>query len=103
MRRAFTPSRMNRLIRIIVAPFRHDGWAAETLELASLAEGVADALRRRGVAEPAASLAAEAGIAAFKVGFQRWVGAAKPSSLAHQIRAVFDELGAIAAVCKRHR
>jgi AcrR family transcriptional regulator len=75
----------------------------ELIKLASLAEGVADALRRRGVAEPAASLAAEAGIAAFKVGFQRWIGAARPSSLAHQIRAVFDELGAIAAVCKRRR
>ena len=40
---------------------------------ASLALAMAGALRQRGVNEPAASLAAEAGIAAFKVGFERWV------------------------------
>jgi hypothetical protein len=34
---------------------------------------VAGALRDRGVAEPAATLAAETGVAAFKVAFARWV------------------------------
>jgi hypothetical protein len=31
------------------------------------------ALLRRDVAEPAATIAAEAGVGAFKVGFERWV------------------------------
>ncbi|MGH2894693.1 MAG: TetR family transcriptional regulator, partial [Solirubrobacteraceae bacterium] len=37
----------------------------ELIKLASLAAALADALRRRGVTEPAASLSAEAGIAVF--------------------------------------
>lgn len=45
----------------------------ELTKLASLAAAVAGALRERGVSEPAASLTAEAGIAVFKVGFERWV------------------------------
>jgi len=46
----------------------------ELIKLAALAAALADALRRRGVPDPAASLAAEAGIAVFKVAFQRWAG-----------------------------
>ena len=45
----------------------------ELIKLASLAAALADALRRRGVADPAATLTAEAGIAVFKVAFERWV------------------------------
>ncbi len=44
----------------------------ELIKLATLAAALADALRRRGVPDPAASLAGEAGIAVFKVAFQRW-------------------------------
>jgi AcrR family transcriptional regulator len=44
----------------------------ELIKLAALAAALADALRRRGVPDPAASLAAEAGIAVFKVAFLRW-------------------------------
>ena len=44
----------------------------ELLKLASLGSAMADALRRRGIAEPAASLTAEAGIAIFKIAFDRW-------------------------------
>jgi AcrR family transcriptional regulator len=44
----------------------------ELIKLAALAAAVAAALAKRGVPEPAASLAAEAGIAAFKVAFTRW-------------------------------
>ena len=47
----------------------------ELIKLASLADTAARALRGRGVSEPAASLAAEAGLAAFKVAFARWVQA----------------------------
>jgi len=46
----------------------------ELIKLAALAAAVAGALRDRGVPEPAASLAAETGVAVFKVAFARWVG-----------------------------
>src|SRR6201991_2746146 len=44
----------------------------ELIKLAALAAALADALRRRGAPAPAASVAAEAGIAVFKVAFLRW-------------------------------
>ena len=47
----------------------------ELIKLATLAGAVAVALRERGVPEPQASLAAEAGIAVFRIGFERWVAA----------------------------
>ena len=46
----------------------------ELIKLATLASVMAGALRDRGIPEPAASLAAEAGVAVFKVAFARWVG-----------------------------
>ncbi|WP_093706537.1 TetR/AcrR family transcriptional regulator [Streptomyces sp. 2131.1] len=45
----------------------------ELVKLASLATAMREALRLRGVSEPAAGLAAEAGIAVFKVAFERWI------------------------------
>jgi hypothetical protein len=45
----------------------------ELTELASLPAALAVTLRGRGVAEPAASPAAEAGIAAGKIAFERWI------------------------------
>ena len=58
----------------------------ELIKLASLSAALADALRRRGVADPAASLAAEAGIAVFKIAFERWVDETEPAAggAAHQ-------------------
>ena len=46
----------------------------ELIKMASLADALARALRDRAVPEPDASLAAEAGIAVFRVAFSRWVG-----------------------------
>ncbi len=45
----------------------------ETVKLASLAAALAEALRRRGVQDPAAGLTAEAGVAVFRVAFEHWV------------------------------
>ncbi|WP_405014918.1 TetR family transcriptional regulator [Kitasatospora sp. NBC_01539] len=45
----------------------------ELIKLARLAAALAGALRQRGVDEVPASLAAEAGIAVFKIAFRRWV------------------------------
>ncbi|MEV6969376.1 helix-turn-helix domain-containing protein [Hamadaea sp. NPDC051192] len=52
----------------------------ELLKLAALASAAGEALRARGVREPRASLAAETGVTAFKVGFEHWV--AEPVSAA---------------------
>jgi AcrR family transcriptional regulator len=69
----------------------------ELIKLASLAAALADALRRRGVADPAASLAAEAGIAVFRIAFARWVADTSQRDLPQVIRASLDELKAVTA------
>ena len=69
----------------------------ELIKLASLASALADALRRRGIKEPAASLSAEAGIAAFKVAFERWVQQPTKRNLPRLIRESMDQLKAITA------
>lgn len=68
----------------------------ELIKLASLASAATEALRARGVPEPNASLAAEAGIAIFKVGFEQWIKEKKPSSLAAQIRGAANVLKTVA-------
>jgi MftR C-terminal domain len=62
-----------------------------------LAECLAGALRQRGVTEPAASLTAEAGIAVFRVAFERWVSEAGQADLPRCIRESLDELKAVTA------
>lgn len=69
----------------------------ELIKLASLSAALAATLRRRGVKDPAASLTAEAGIAVFKVGFERWVGDSGERTLADFFRESLDELKAVAA------
>ena len=69
----------------------------ELIKLASLASALADALRRRGVTDPAASLTAEAGIAVFKVAFERWINETSPPDLPQLIRESLDELKAVTA------
>ena len=69
----------------------------ELIKLASLAAAMADALSRRGVRGPAASLTAEAGIAVFKIAFERWVNEIHPPDLPRLIRESLDELRAVTA------
>ena len=69
----------------------------ELIKLASLASAIADALRRRGVRDPAASLTAEAGIAVFKIAFERWVNQTGQPDLPQLIRESLDELRAVTA------
>ncbi|MFE2989730.1 TetR family transcriptional regulator [Streptomyces sp. NPDC059262] len=66
----------------------------ELIKLASMSAALADTLRRRGVAEPAASLTAEAGVAVFKVGFERWIGAPEEGEMSRFMRESLDELRA---------
>jgi AcrR family transcriptional regulator len=65
----------------------------EVMKLSSLAAAASTALVGRGVPEPAARLAAEAGITIFKVAFERWVEDSKPRDLSHHIRSALGELG----------
>jgi len=67
----------------------------ELIKLASLATALAEALRQRGVGEPAASLTAEAGIAVFKIAFERWVDGPSQPELPQLIRESLGELRAV--------
>ncbi|MFC7304210.1 TetR family transcriptional regulator [Streptomyces monticola] len=69
----------------------------ELIKLASVAAALADALRRRGVPEPHASLAAEAGVAVFKTAFAHWVNEPDPPGLPHLVRDTFDALKDVTA------
>ncbi len=64
----------------------------ELIKLAALAAAVAGALRDRGIPEPAASLAAETGVAVFKVAFARWIGEAGQPGLRAILRESMTEL-----------
>ncbi len=69
----------------------------ELAKLASLGAAIAATLRRRGVPEPAATLAAETGITVFKLAFEHWLRDAKRRAFAHHIRALFEEIRAVTA------
>lgn len=69
----------------------------ELIKLASLSATLADSLRQRGVPEPTARLAAEAGIVVFRIAFERWVSDDNHEDLSHLIRDSLDELKAVTA------
>jgi AcrR family transcriptional regulator len=69
----------------------------ELSKLAALAAAIAEALRRRGVEEPAASLAAEAGIAVFRVAFARWIDGPGERDLPQLVRESLAALQAVTA------
>ena len=73
----------------------------ELIKLASLASAISDALRRRGVPVPAASLSADAGITIFKRAFESWVGDGKKRDLGHHVRAAHAELEGVVAGARR--
>lgn len=76
----------------------------ELIKLATLATALADALGRRGVPDLTAHLTAEAGIAVFKVAFERWVTADDDApDLSQVIRASLDELRALAGGFSSYR
>jgi len=69
----------------------------ELIKLAALSAALADTLRGRGVKDPAASLAAEAGIAIFRIGFERWAKEAGQRDFREFIRESLEELKAVTA------
>jgi AcrR family transcriptional regulator len=64
----------------------------ELIKLASFAVAMSGALRDRGVGEPAASLAAETGIAVFKVAFARWMSESCQPDLPEILRESMADL-----------
>lgn len=64
----------------------------ELIKMASLATALSDALRDRGTPPPLASLAAETGVAVFRVAFERWVADPGEPDLADVMRATFADL-----------
>jgi AcrR family transcriptional regulator len=69
----------------------------ELIKLAALASAIADALRRRGVRDRAASLTAEAGIAVFRVAFDRWIDAHNELGWSALVRGSLAELKVLVA------
>ncbi|HEX4721205.1 MAG TPA: helix-turn-helix domain-containing protein [Pseudonocardiaceae bacterium] len=67
----------------------------ELIKLATLAAALADTLRGRGVPDPDATLAAEAGIAVFRISFERWMAEPGQSDLPRLVRDSFDKLKAV--------
>lgn len=69
----------------------------ELIKLAKLSAAVAEALRRRGVAEPAATLSADAGVAVFKVAFERWIDESNQRSYRELVTDSVAQLKAVTA------
>jgi AcrR family transcriptional regulator len=69
----------------------------ELIKLASWGEAIADVLRQRGVSDLAARLASEAGLAIFRIGFERWIADPGPRTLADHMREALSELRLVTA------
>jgi AcrR family transcriptional regulator len=69
----------------------------ELIKMASLSATLTDGLRRRGATEPVARLAAETGVAVFRVAFERWLGEPEDRGLARVMRESFAELRSLTA------
>jgi AcrR family transcriptional regulator len=69
----------------------------ELIKMASLAIALANGLRRRGVPDADASLAAEAGVAVLRVAFGRWVSEPDGPDLPPVMRESLDQLRTLAS------
>ena len=69
----------------------------ELIKLATLSAALAEGLRTRGVPEPDASLAGEAGIAVFRVAFETWVGESEKRGFGRILGDSMTRLRALAA------
>ena len=69
----------------------------ELSKMADIAAAIATAQRGRGVDEPAASLTAEIGVAAFRVAFERWVANGERRGLGELIDDSLAGIGAAVA------
>lgn len=69
----------------------------ELIKLARLSSALTATLCERGVKEPLASLAAEAGMAVFRVAYERWITGSRRTGLASVIRKSAADLRSVAA------
>ena len=69
----------------------------ELIKLSTLSAALAQALRERGVGEPDASLAAEAGIVVFRVAFAQWVAESERRDYGKIVRESLARLKMLAA------
>ncbi|OLL72922.1 Transcriptional regulator, TetR family [Pseudonocardia sp. Ae168_Ps1] len=69
----------------------------ELVKMATVAQVLAGGLRDRGVAEPAATVAAEAAEAVFRTAFERWVEAPAEQDLVDEVRTVSAALRGVLA------
>jgi AcrR family transcriptional regulator len=67
----------------------------ELLKMSSLAVAMTTALRAHGINATAAALAAQSGVAVFRVAFSTWMAEGEQRSLTECLRAAFAELGAL--------
>ena len=67
----------------------------ELLKLSGLAAALTRALRQRGVDATAAALAAESGVAVFRLAFAAWIAEGEERSLSELQRAVLAELRSV--------
>ncbi|MBO0839613.1 MAG: TetR family transcriptional regulator [Sciscionella sp.] len=67
----------------------------ELLKLAGMTDATADALRERGVAEPAASLAAHSAVTVFHVAFTDWITTDDASDFASHVTSTAQQLRAL--------
>lgn len=70
----------------------------ELIKLATMAAGLAEGLRARGIPEPDASLAAEAGIAVFRVAFGVWVTEAEQRGFGEIVSEALARLRILATI-----
>jgi AcrR family transcriptional regulator len=69
----------------------------ELNKMSSLAGALSDTLRKRNVAELAASLLGELGIAVFRISFERWVSGSRDQDLRVLMRESLDEVRSLTA------
>jgi AcrR family transcriptional regulator len=69
----------------------------ELTKLAALSAAIAEALRRRGLGDPAAGLTAEVAIAVFRAAFERWIDETKDHDFPQLVRESLDQLKTLTA------
>jgi AcrR family transcriptional regulator len=88
---AFVPELARRRRAIILAT--PELQERELIKLASLTDALAEALRRRRVPDPIAQLAAETGIAVFRITFERWATDPAERPWTEHLHEALAELG----------
>jgi AcrR family transcriptional regulator len=84
-------------VRSMVIAANTDLRERELIKMATLSTALAQALRERGVGEPDASLAAEAGIAVFRVAFAQWVAESERRGYGEIVKESLARLRMLAA------